>query len=91
MRRVGCRIDVDQSGRSECPLWVDAVEKGLSMSPARNYRISGADILNRSCVFHAGLESILLRDPSQNPFSTVSVKSGQTIASQNPPLSALVQ
>jgi hypothetical protein len=47
----------------ECPNWVDAAEKGLSMSPARNYRISGADILNRSCAFDADLESILLGDP----------------------------
>jgi hypothetical protein len=50
----------------------DAVEKGLSMPPARNYRINGTDILNRSCAFHAGLESILLGEPSQNPFSTPS-------------------
>jgi hypothetical protein len=50
----------------------DTVEKGRSMPLARNYRISGADILNRSCAFHAGFESILLGDPSQNPFSTVS-------------------
>jgi hypothetical protein len=28
--------------RLPCPLRVDAVEKDLSMSPARNYRISGA-------------------------------------------------
>src|ERR1039458_7573416 len=47
------------------------------MSPARNYRIAWANILNRSCAFHAGLESILLGDPSQNPFSTVSTQSGR--------------
>jgi hypothetical protein len=41
----------------------DAVEKGRGMPPARNYRISGDDILNRSCAFHAGLESILLGTP----------------------------
>jgi hypothetical protein len=57
--------------------WVDAVEKGFSMPPARNYRISGADVLNRSCAFRAGLESILLGGPSQNHFSTASVKSGR--------------
>jgi len=74
-----------------CPLRVDAVEKGRGMPPARNYRISGDDILNRSCAFHAGLESILLGDPSQNPFSTASVKSGQTIVGQNLPLSAVPQ
>jgi hypothetical protein len=54
----------------------DAVEKGRGMPPARNYRISGDDILNRSCAIHAGLESILLGDPSQNPFSTASTQSG---------------
>jgi hypothetical protein len=31
----------------------DAVEKGRGMPPARNYRISGDNILNRSCAFHA--------------------------------------
>jgi hypothetical protein len=36
----------------------------------------------RSCVYQAIFESILLGDPSQNPFSTVSVISGQTIADQ---------
>ena len=46
------------------------------MPPARNYRISSADILNRSCAFHADLESILLEDPSQNPFSTASANNG---------------
>src|SRR5450759_5182134 len=61
---------------ASCPLMTDAVEKGRGMPPARNYRISGDDILNRSCAFHAGLESILLGDPSQNPFSTASTHSG---------------
>jgi hypothetical protein len=42
----------------------DAVEKVRSRPPARNYRINGVDILNRSCAFRAGLESILLGDPS---------------------------
>ena len=44
---------------------------------ARNYRISGADILNPSCAFDADLKSILLGDPPQNPFSTASVRSGR--------------
>jgi hypothetical protein len=48
--------------------WVDAVEKGLSMSPARNYRISGADILNRSCAFDADLE---LETPSKSFFNSI--------------------
>jgi len=50
------------------------------MSPTRNYRIGGTNILNRSCSFDARLELILLGDPSQNPFSTVSDKSGQRAA-----------
>jgi hypothetical protein len=70
--RVDTKIAKDRKmGRSapqgrqgdERPLWADAVEKGLSMSSTRNYRISGADILNRSCAFDADLESILLGDP----------------------------
>jgi hypothetical protein len=56
----------------------DAVEKGFSMSPARNFRIGWANILNRSCAFHAALESILLGDPSQNPSSTASTRSGHS-------------
>jgi hypothetical protein len=31
-------------------------------------------VLNRCCSFDARLESMLLEDPSQNPFSTVSVR-----------------
>src|SRR5713101_6784513 len=38
----------------------------------RNNRIVGANFLNRSCAFDARLESMLLEDPPQNPFSTVS-------------------
>ena len=33
----------------------------------------GADSVNRSCAFDARLESILLADPPQNPFSTASI------------------
>jgi hypothetical protein len=54
-----------RSESSPCPLMTDAVEKGLSMPPARNYRISGADILNRSCALHADLESLLLGTPTK--------------------------
>jgi hypothetical protein len=43
----------------------------------RNNRIVGTSLLNRSCVFDAHLESILLGVPPQNPFSTASVKSGK--------------
>ena len=46
-----------------CPLLADTVEKGLSMRPARNNRIMGADFLNQSCVFDVHLESMLLRAP----------------------------
>ena len=52
------------------------LKKASACRPARNYRISGADILNRSCAFDADLESILLGDPPQNPFSTASTQSG---------------
>jgi hypothetical protein len=52
----------------------DTVEKVRSMAPPRNNRNDEADFLNRSCAFDAGFESMLLGDPSQNPFSTVSVK-----------------
>jgi hypothetical protein len=55
----------------------DAVEKVRSMPPTRNNRIKETDFLNRSCAFDAGFESMLLGDPSQNPFSTVSDQSGQ--------------
>jgi hypothetical protein len=51
-------------------MWVDAVEKVRSMPPTRNNRIKETDFLNRSCAFDAGFESMLLGDPSQNPFST---------------------
>jgi hypothetical protein len=43
------------------------------MPLARNNRIMGANFLNQSCAFDARLESILLADPPQNPFSTASV------------------
>src|SRR5262249_37666585 len=47
------------------------------MPPPRNNRIHEADFLNRSCAVDAGFESMLLGDPSQNPFSTVSVTTGK--------------
>jgi hypothetical protein len=52
------------------------VEKVDGMRPERNNRIVGDDLLNRSCAFGGRLESILLGDPPQNPFSTVSAISG---------------
>jgi hypothetical protein len=68
------------SGQSSCarvgPLLDDAVEKVRSMPPTRNNRIKETDFLNRSCAFDAGFESMLLGDPSQNPFSTVSTHIG---------------
>jgi hypothetical protein len=53
---------------------IDAVEKVRSMSLARNNRTDEIDLLNRSCAFYPGLESILLGDPAQNPFSTASIQ-----------------
>jgi hypothetical protein len=50
------------------------VEKVRSMSLARNNRTDEIDLLNRSCAFYPGLESILLGDPAQNPFSTASIQ-----------------
>jgi hypothetical protein len=52
------------------------------MRPERNNRIVGDDFLNRSCAFGGRLESILLGDPPQNPFSTVSVKTGNALTEQ---------
>src|SRR3982074_449328 len=43
----------------------------------RNNRIVGTSLLNRSCVFDAHLESILLGVPPQNPFSTASTQLGR--------------
>jgi hypothetical protein len=44
-------------------LVADAVEKVCRKMPARNNRIEGTDILNRSCAFDAYLESIFLEEP----------------------------
>jgi hypothetical protein len=57
------------------PLLTDAVETVGSTASARNNRIPGDDFLNRPCAISGRLESMLLRDPSQNRFSTASVKS----------------
>jgi hypothetical protein len=57
-------------------LWVDAVEKVANRPSLRNNRIGNIEFLNRSCVFTSVLESMLLVQASQNPFSTASVKSG---------------
>jgi hypothetical protein len=46
----------------------DAVEKVRSMPPARNIRIVKSDLLNRYCVFDAGLESMLLEKPRKIVF-----------------------
>jgi len=69
------------------PLMTDAVEKVGDGAPARNNRIASDNFLNRTCAFGGRLESILFRGPPQNPFSTVSVKSGPTAMS--PPMSKL--
>ena len=62
-------------------LMTDAVKKVGGIPLARNNRIMEADFLNRCCSFNARLESILLGDPPQNPFSTVSTQSGQVALS----------
>src|SRR5215472_16096329 len=56
----------------------DAVGKVGDGTPVRNNRIRGDDFLNRSCAFGGRLESMLLGDPPQNRFSTVSVSLGKS-------------
>ena len=56
----------------------DADEKVGDGAPARNNRIVGDDFLNRYCAFGGHLESMLLGDPPQNRFSTVSVTLGKS-------------
>jgi hypothetical protein len=56
---------------------------------ARNKRIEPAALANLSCANDIPFESILRQNDVQNRFHTASVISGQTIASQNPPLSAV--
>jgi len=58
------------------PLLTDAVEKVGSTALARNNRIPGDDFLNRPCALSGRLESMLLRDPPQNRFSTASTHTG---------------
>jgi hypothetical protein len=58
---------------------------------ARNKRIELAALANLSCANDIPFESILRQNDVQNRFHTASVISGQTIAAQNRPLSALVQ
>jgi hypothetical protein len=43
-------------------------EKVRGPSDKRNNRIINDDLLHRTCALDARLESILLRDPPQNPF-----------------------
>jgi hypothetical protein len=64
-----------QFDTAECPLWVDAVEKVRDIPAERNNRIREVDFLNRTCAYDTRLESILLADPPENPFSTASVNS----------------
>jgi hypothetical protein len=59
------------------PVVSDAVEKVGGMPSVRNNRNAGDDFLNRSCAFGGRLESMLLGDPPQNPFSTASARSGR--------------
>src|SRR5262245_27608974 len=52
----------------------------LKKSATRDQRATigsgGTNFLNRSCTVARRFESILLREPSQNPFSTASTQSG---------------
>jgi hypothetical protein len=59
---------------------IDAVEKVRGILLTRNNRIVGLDSLNRTCAFEAHFESILLRDPPKNLFSTASTQTGHLSA-----------
>jgi hypothetical protein len=67
----------------------DAVEKVRDAPPTRNNRIMRADVLNRSCEFTGRFESILLRDPPQNPFSN-SIDPQETLGSRQKALARVV-
>jgi hypothetical protein len=67
----------------ECPSRVDTVEKVGGVPLTRNNRIMGDGFLIRSCAFGGRLESMLLGDPPQNPFSTVSVTPGKAQTEHN--------
>src|SRR6266446_1379041 len=70
---VCCRPSRISARQPNCPLRVDAVEKGGGIQPAHNNRIMGASFLNRSCGFDARVESMLLGAPPQKPISTAAV------------------
>src|SRR5262249_9375996 len=58
-------------------------DRPLTAAPAASF--------NQDCVFVLGFESMLLRDPRQNPFSTASVRVGHSSMSpQCPDCSSLV-
>jgi len=60
---------------SKGPMLVDEVIEIIwPMSESGTKRIPANRFLNQDCAFVLGLESMLLRDPPQNPFSTASVK-----------------
>jgi hypothetical protein len=59
------------------PLWVDAVEKVGGKSRMRNNRIEEACRSTQRCANYWLLESKIASRHPQNPFSTVSVKSGK--------------
>jgi hypothetical protein len=56
----------------------DAVEKVRGMPAASNKRIKERKFLNLNCALKACFELILLGDPPQNLFSTVSTHSGHS-------------
>jgi hypothetical protein len=51
--------------------------RGLSHG-CNNFNAATAASFNQDCAFVLGLESMLLRDPPQNPFSTASTLSGHS-------------
>jgi hypothetical protein len=64
----------------------DAVEKVRGTSDKRNNKIINDDLLHRTCALDARIDSILLREPPQNLFSTASVhgrRSGTTRADES--------
>jgi ATP-dependent DNA ligase len=68
-------------------LLTDAVEKVGSTASARNNRIPGDHFLNRPCAISGRLESMLLRDPPQNRFSTASTRNGHDWSARYPQIS----
>ena len=69
----------------------EVIEIIWPMSESGTKRIPANRFLNQDCAFVLGLESMLLRDPPQNPFSTGSVKLGHSAMSAQCPVKPLAQ